>query len=136
MNKKDELSVLMRTAVTLNQETKKEAGKIAYDDAVEYARRLSEVQIPYNACAYMLQIDVVNNQQCTAVAHSQNSSFDNLFRFASAAKMVYINLALGGAAKCPPSMCLEHIAAGKCTDAFVIEHIGKKFFADKYQNTK
>lgn len=32
--------------------------------------------------------------------------------------------------------CLKCIASGKCTDEFVINSIGKKFFANKYQKTK
>ncbi len=33
--------------------------------------------------------------------------------------------------------CLNNIKNGKCTDPYVIEHIGRKFFADKYaQKTK
>ncbi len=38
------------------------------------------------------------------------------------------------------SDCFDTIKNGKCTDPFVIEYVGKKFFADKYatckQNTK
>ena len=29
--------------------------------------------------------------------------------------------------------CTTYIKKGKCTDKFVIDHIGKKLFADKYQ---
>ncbi len=32
--------------------------------------------------------------------------------------------------------CLDNIRTGKCVDPFVIEHIGKVFFADKYTKTK
>ena len=38
----------------------------------------------------------------------------------------------------PPDMapCLDKIKSGKCHDPFVIEHIGKVFFADKYEKQK
>ena len=36
--------------------------------------------------------------------------------------------------KCPDRDCFNNIRTGKCTDTFVIETIGKKFFADKYQD--
>jgi len=36
--------------------------------------------------------------------------------------------------KCSYRDCFNNIKNGKCTDAFIIENIGKKFFADKYQN--
>ena len=32
--------------------------------------------------------------------------------------------------------CLKNIKSGKCRDPFVIEHIGKIFFADKYNKQK
>ena len=40
--------------------------------------------------------------------------------------------------KCSTRNCMNNLADGKCTDRFVIEKIGKKFFADKYkdENTK
>ena len=30
--------------------------------------------------------------------------------------------------------CLRNIKSGKCRDPFIVENIGKVFFADKYQN--
>ena len=39
----------------------------------------------------------------------------------------------GNLRKCNSDDCLKNLASGKCKDAFVIEHIGKKFFANKYQ---
>ena len=36
--------------------------------------------------------------------------------------------------KCEREDCFKNIESGKCTDAFMIKHICKKFFADKYKN--
>jgi len=36
--------------------------------------------------------------------------------------------------KCKPEDCLRNIEAGKCTDPFMIKHICKKFFAEKYKD--
>lgn len=38
--------------------------------------------------------------------------------------------------KCSAHDCPDNIANGKCTDKFVTEIIGKKFFGNKYKNTK
>lgn len=35
-----------------------------------------------------------------------------------------------------PTKCLRNIENGTCRDPFVIEHIGKVFFPDKYTKTK
>ena len=35
---------------------------------------------------------------------------------------------------CKRDDCFGNIESGKCTDAFMIEHIGKRFFADKYKD--
>ena len=37
---------------------------------------------------------------------------------------------------CPRQECLNNIQNGKCTDRFVIDIIGKQFFADKYAKQK
>lgn len=39
-----------------------------------------------------------------------------------------------GKNKCSYRDCFNNIKNGKCTDSFIIENIGKKFFADKYQD--
>ena len=36
--------------------------------------------------------------------------------------------------KCHYRDCFNNIRNGKCTDAFIIENVGKKFFADKYKD--
>ena len=37
--------------------------------------------------------------------------------------------------KCSGHDCLNNIRNGKCTDAFIVEIIGKEFFENKYDNT-
>ena len=36
--------------------------------------------------------------------------------------------------KCKREDCLKNIEAGNCTDPFMIKHVCKKFFAEKYKN--
>ena len=36
--------------------------------------------------------------------------------------------------RCKRDDCFKNIESGKCIDPFMIEHVGKKFFAEKYQN--
>lgn len=36
--------------------------------------------------------------------------------------------------RCKRDDCFKNIESGKCTDSFMIKHIGKQFFKDKYKN--
>lgn len=43
-----------------------------------------------------------------------------------------INIKFKNSHKCPCEDCFKNIQSGKCTDKFVIDIIGKKFFTDNY----
>lgn len=49
-------------------------------------------------------------------------------------KQFHINFTTIPRCKCPAEECLRNLCAGECTDEFVIEHIGKMFFPDKYKD--
>lgn len=47
-----------------------------------------------------------------------------------------INIRFRNGHKCPRENCFKNIQSGKCTDKFVIDNIGKQFFANKYAKQK
>ena len=44
-----------------------------------------------------------------------------------------ISVKIKNGCKCSNGSCFQNISAGKCTDDFMINIIGKRFFADKYK---
>ncbi len=109
-------------------------GQLSWGDAKEYLAELT-TPLPKDGC-----IDTL-----TTYLHDEIRITGKNLRGAPQASEIWENApvtqlkidATRNAAKCFVCECLDNIKSGKCTDPYAIEHIGQKFFADKYtQKTK
>lgn len=103
-------------------------GTVPADKVNSLFRKLSKNnQIPSESCIYTLTLHCRNNKTLPLTRLSGNTSlsFDN---------NLDIHFTTNPRCKCQIEECLRNLAAGECSDKFMIENIGKKFFADKYKD--
>ena len=106
---------------------------IELNDAINHLRKLSAIAIPDDSCLYDLFADLYVNRHYSmytfrplswrTIPHMTNT------------KTLHMNIRANlndATVKCDKLYCIQNIASGKCRDKFVIENIGKVFFADKY----
>lgn len=106
-------------------------GEIPYENALTYIQSFNYTTIPDNSCIFEFDIRLnykkdysTHMNRWTAITTKNelaNSQLSICYRLNTKLK------------NCTCSNCLQNIASGKCTDSFIIENIGKKFFADKYK---
>lgn len=105
--------------------------KIPYKSALTYVKSFTNTTLPSNSCIFEFELQLnyekdysTHMNRWTAITTKKelvNSQLSIWYRLNRSLKDGFCQ------------NCLNNIASGKCTDNFVIEHIGKKFFADKYK---
>ena len=74
-----------------------------------------------------LSVYLSHHYDCPDTPSKETKGCLNLYMTNHASTGIYTS-------KCYYRDCFNNIKNGKCTDAFIIETIGKKFFADKYKD--
>lgn len=111
-----------------------DCGSLPMQEINQYLARLSaKKNIPRNSCVRQFKarfenqesatVYLCHEQQCPNAPHREESGRLNLY------------MTNKNNSKCNGHDCFNNIRNGKCTDAFVIEIIGKEFFENKYDNT-
>ncbi len=109
------------------------AGSMTWDSIHNYLQNLSGKQIPENSCleeltgAVSVENNITMHMPRARPASFSARPFPTNFR---------IDIKLHNCKKCAAKSCKKNISTGKCTDPFVIENIGMKFFQDAYQKQK
>lgn len=121
-------------------------GQITESELEEFIQELAKYSaIPKTSCLYSFNFNFHNYMEKNICLRTDFPCFDKskgLREKHSAG--VHISIQLKSKHKCSTNnlfcdirdVCFEHIRTGKCKDEFVINHIGKKLFADKYANQK
>ena len=105
--------------------------KIPYNDALSYIESFNKLKLPDNSCIFKLNLHLYYQKEYFTDMNRWTSTNTRKEQDLSHMEIDYrLN---GNLRKCNSDDCLKNLASGKCKDAFVIEHIGKKFFANKYQ---
>lgn len=105
--------------------------KIPYNDALSYIQSFNKLKLPDNSCIFKLNLHLYYQKEYFTDMNRWTSTNTRKEQDLSHMEIDYrLN---GNLRKCNSDDCLKNLASGKCKDAFVIEHIGKKFFANKYQ---
>ena len=101
----------------------------------KYLRGLENVgKIPGDSCVYCINAQFVHSDS-EAISLSRNQLRQpQLSERASGELQITIQRTNGK--KCHSQNCFANIQNGKCIDKFMIDVIGKKFFAEKYKNTQ
>lgn len=110
-----------------------QCGSLTQEEIETYIKQLSANKVlPMGTCVHHMSARfyntdkvytyLVQDQPNTGVPSEEHNS--------------WFEIGIGNTAgqKCSKYDCFNNIKHGKCTDPFVIETIGKKFFADKYNN--
>ena len=101
---------------------------VSSDRVNSLIRKLSRSRkIPDESCIYTITFHCRSNKTLplNRLTKSTTPSLDNELE---------VHFTTTPHCKCPIEECLQNLAAGKCTDKFMIENIGKQFFKDKYQD--
>jgi len=107
-------------------------GSLAEYKITQYLHELTTTKIiPDDSCVRYLSAKFVNKYSAE-VSLSRNYQCPNAPREAKSGDFVVCMTNMNNC-KCCERDCFNNIKNGKCTDPFVIENIGKKFFADKYK---
>ena len=112
-----------------------DCGSLTIEEIEQYLQELAtKKMVAKDSCAHhltasfetkeSLKVFLARNYQCPNAPYKESMGRLNLY-------MTNMNNS-----KCPDRDCFNNIRSGKCTDAFVIETIGKKFFADKYKDNQ
>ena len=106
------------------------AGQMTETQIKDYlATLLSKGNIPETSCLCRMFANM--NIDTTTFLSGTGKAKDNFIRYNGRLNICSF---LKSDSICTAKNCARKIKNGKCTDAFVIETIGKKFFADKYQD--
>ena len=91
-------------------------------------------QIPVGSCIYRMSAAFnYTNSKTVTLSYEQSQNTQNPEKELGS---LQIHITRSSAKKCPNRDCFANIQNGRCTDEFMINVIGKKFFARKYTNTK
>ena len=105
-------------------------GTLSQRDLKRYLNYLHKIKgIPQGSCIENLDACFFNSGK---VAVSQTEQHD--LQYWHNALHLELRYKPEQECKCKRDECFKNIEAGKCTDPFMIEHICKKFFAEKYEN--
>ncbi len=104
-------------------------GDKSWAEIKKYIEFLSTKVIPDDSCVYDLEVDA---HEIRSLGFNAERGGAPLPRESHRQPQARIHINITNSKNCGTAHCLENIAAGKCKDAYIIETIGKKFFADKY----
>ena len=108
-------------------------GCVSLSKIRKYLQEISDKAfIPSDSCLYAFYANFCSCDY-TKVYLKHNSTADNCPEKTSV-KELNINFSLKNKHTCCSLDCVNNICTGKCTDSFVTEIIGKKFFPEKYKN--
>ena len=104
-------------------------GTLSETEVKEYQEYLSKIDsIPQDSCItsfdagfYSSRMISINNSENTVKEWVHDLKIDLKYKPEQECK-------------CKRDDCFKNIKDGKCTDPFIIKHICKKFFAEKYKN--
>ena len=97
-----------------------------------YLQQLSIQLMPDKSCIYHMCASFINYDK-NRVSFCRTTNFMKTSEEHFAGLTVYFSLING--CKCRKEDCLHNLKNGTCTDKFMIDVIGKPFFADKYIDT-
>ena len=103
----------------------KQCGYMDIESLNEYRKSLKNIDIPASSCIKALSIDF-----------HQTDNIDKTDKTSTARLIVSVWPVAPKCAIQDCAKCTTNIINGKCTDAFVVDLIGKQFFADKYAKQK
>lgn len=106
----------------------KQCGFMETNDLNEYWKELQNMEIPASSCVRSLSTDLHRSDRISRIEPYKEITAERL--------VVSIWPTNKKCSIKEYKNCTKCIAAGKCRDEFVINAIGKKLFADKYQETK
>ncbi len=109
-----------------------------WDMTSGYLRRIDSKILPTDGCLDSIQVDAFSSSNAKSCMLLRDLPFNaGITKFNALPKLV-IRITPEGHKDCnKTNTCVYNIVNGLCLDKFVIENIGKVFFADKYkQNTK
>lgn len=105
------------------------AGQMTETQMKDYLAQLSnKPNIPETSCLRRMFANM--DIDTTAFLSSDSKEKNNFIRYCGHLNIFSL---LKSTSICTAKNCARKIKNGKCTDPFVIETIGKKFFADKYK---
>ncbi len=110
-------------------------GQMSWDEAKAYQTELT-APLPKDSCFDTLMTELHAEVRITGKNMRCAPKPCKLWEYTPVTKL-QIELSFYRSKCITPHECFDNIKSGKCTDPYAIEHIGKKFFADKYvQKTK
>ncbi len=109
-------------------------GSLAEYKITQYLHELtSNKLVPNDSCVRHFSAKFVNKYSAeVSLSRNYNYPCPNAPREKKSADFIICMTNMNNC-KCAERDCLNNIKNGKCVDPFVIENIGKKFFADKYK---
>ena len=109
-----------------------DCGKMSAKQMKDYVKEIAAKKIiPQSSCVHHIcALCNVRDSISTILWHDQNTLKPQ--KFNSGALDIHITMV--NHRNCTRQDCFNNIKNGKCTDEFVIDIIGKKFFADRYPN--
>lgn len=113
-------------------DTNQDCGQITAKQAKTYIRELANLRaIPQESCLYNLSVQFFSHNGQKYYLCGDPNYQPKLHKTCNGWMRLKINNK--SCRKCATEDCLKNICSGKCQDEFVIDLIGKKLFADKYQ---
>ena len=117
------------TTLVLNQDVNHEEYSnfllLKFREMIEFLEKIQNTDIPHESCIMSLSASITRTAT-TAYEYKSHSEELNIYMHPFQKKC-----AIRDKKNCP-----RCIASGKCRDKFVIDLIGKKLFADKYEKQK
>ncbi len=101
-------------------------GHLSADEMNDLIEQIKNAKIPFESCIISMSVDL-------------SQYFCNMKIFKLASKSEHLTINLNTCKKCgihKQIHCPKQIASGKCQEEIVIDLIGKKLFADKYNQGK
>ncbi|MBP5794917.1 MAG: hypothetical protein J6W41_02785 [Alphaproteobacteria bacterium] len=118
-------NVFLKTPYNYHAGEVKPCGYWSPDDINNFLEQLKNTDIPHESCVFSIY----------ATMH-QNVSRGRTYKKDNNSLIISINPANQKCKIRDEKNCIKCIASGKCRDEFVIDLIGKKLFADKYEKQK
>ena len=111
-------------------------GCISVNQAKKYIRTIaSEHTIPEGSCLYCIKAEF-DFASTAKTQLSRNELVKQGDIKQTEVGRLDITVSMINGRKCSRTKCFENIRNGKCTDKFMIDIIGKKFFPEQYKDTK
>ena len=117
-------NVFLKTPYHYHAGKVKPCGHLQIGKMSEFFAQIKNAKIPSESCIAAIYTSIASTALTTREKNTQNNAEEFIIDIYPTNQQCKIK----NKANCP-----KCIAAGKCCDEFVINLIGKKLFADKYQ---